>query len=84
MLMLDGDGNVYGLGSNKYGQLGVESEHGYVEWVTVAVRLVKLSKEYIVGLAAGDRCSLYLDRKGQVYSSGQVSAIDNLEQISNI
>jgi len=50
--------------------LGVESEHGYVEWVTVAVRLVKLSKEYIVGLAAGDRCSLYLDRKGQVYSSG--------------
>jgi len=70
MLSLDQDGNVYGLGSNQYGQLGIQSEVGYVDWVQVMTRLNKLKNQYIIGLAVGDRCSIYHNRKGQVFTTG--------------
>ncbi len=67
-LVLDSDGNVYGVGKNNDGELGIGST-SELEETPVKMQLPTGSK--IVRIAAGHYHSLLLDSEGNVYGVGQ-------------
>ena len=63
-LLVNGDGKVYVIGSNKYGQLGLGDDH------TRVVAKLNPNLNNIVSVSAGYDYSLALTNDGHVYSFG--------------
>ena len=63
MLVLDKDGNVWGIGNNSYGQLGKTNEGGTVD------SFIKIASNVSM-ISAGRRNSAYIDNNGDCYVLG--------------
>lgn len=66
-LVLFSNGAIYGCGSNAFGQLGLNEE---IKKVSKLFQIELQPEVKIVGMSCGMRHSLFLDGKGNVYSTG--------------
>jgi hypothetical protein len=64
LLALNGEGRVFAIGDNQYGQLGV----GDTEWRRTATRVASIDDA--VAVAAGPQNSYFLRRDGSVWGAG--------------
>ena len=64
-LLLSENGNIYGLGSNSWGELGLSN---HFHKTTIAIHISKISN--IIDISAGDGFSLILNNEGRAYSFG--------------
>lgn len=77
MLVLDKNGNVWGIGNNSYGQLGKTNEGGTV------TSFIKIASNATM-ISAGRRNSAYIDKNGDCYVLGDGrwnkfrSSVDNI------
>ena len=69
-LLLDDNGNVYGAGSNEYGQLGLESDYKKTSVVSTFTKIDALSDKKIVKIAASGYASFALTDNNELYSFG--------------
>ncbi len=69
-LILDDNGNVYGAGSNEYGQLGLESSYTKSSVVSTFTKIDILSGKNIVMIAASGYTSYALTDTNELYSFG--------------
>jgi hypothetical protein len=64
LLALDGEGRVFAIGDNQYGQLGL----GDTEWRHTAARVASIDDA--VAIAAGPQNSYFVRRDGSVWGAG--------------
>lgn len=69
-LILDDEGNVYGAGSNEYGQLGLPSDYKKASVVSTFTKIDILSGKNVVKIAAAGYASYALTDDNELYSFG--------------